>query len=310
MRTVSLHLIPDADRVEISFPYDREIVGLVRTVTGRQWHRDRLRWSVPRVELDRLAVRLGEVGIRLIVAVAGSGAADAPAGADGTGRPGQDAPSGPWQRRPRSGDGGKRASRSRRVELTEARAREIELVEEEMKLRRYSARTRRCYVRLLRRFLADVPPGRVDGPAVRGYVLGFVERGASSAYHGQLRAALRFYAEHVLRDLSVGCVAVAETGAGAAGGAEHGGRAEAVWGAGQPEAPAHGVPALLGRAARGGTGAAAGCGHGRGPAAGAGASRQGRTGPVHAVFGRGARRCRRIRGGDAAGRVAVHGRAR
>lgn len=95
MRTVSLHLIPDADRVEISFPYDREIVGLVRTVTGRQWHRDRLRWSVPRVELDRLALRLGEVGIRLIVAVAGSGAADAPAGADGTGRPGQDAPSGP-----------------------------------------------------------------------------------------------------------------------------------------------------------------------------------------------------------------------
>lgn len=72
-----------------------------------------------------------------------------------------------------------------------------------MKLRRYSARTRRCYVRLLRRFLADMPPGRVDGTAVRTYVLGFVERGAWSAYHGQLRAALRFYAEHVLRDVSV-----------------------------------------------------------------------------------------------------------
>jgi site-specific recombinase XerD len=38
---------------------------------------------------------------------------------------------------------------------------------------------------------------------MRTYVLGFVERGASAAYHGQLRAVLRFFAAHALGEPSL-----------------------------------------------------------------------------------------------------------
>jgi site-specific recombinase XerD len=58
-------------------------------------------------------------------------------------------------------------------------------------------------LKLLRRFLADIDPGPITAATMRDYVLGFVERGASVAYHGQLRAALRFLALYVPRDPSL-----------------------------------------------------------------------------------------------------------
>jgi hypothetical protein len=49
----------------------------------------------------------------------------------------------------------------------------------------------------------SVSGNSITAETMRGYVLAFVERGASVAYHGQLRAALRFLALHVLRDASL-----------------------------------------------------------------------------------------------------------
>jgi integrase/recombinase XerD len=95
---------------------------------------------------------------------------------------------------PRSG------TRSRRVALTAEREAQLAEAEQELKLRRYSPRTCRAYLKLLRRFLADIPPGLLTPQTMRTYVLGFVERGASAAYHGQLRAVLRFFAAHVLHE--------------------------------------------------------------------------------------------------------------
>jgi hypothetical protein len=50
---------------------------------------------------------------------------------------------------------------------------------------------------------ADIPPGPLEPQTMLTYVLGFVERGESAAYHGQLRAVLRFFAAHVLHEPSL-----------------------------------------------------------------------------------------------------------
>jgi integrase/recombinase XerD len=52
----------------------------------------------------------------------------------------------------------------------------------------------------LRRFLLDVPADGLGADGIRGYVVGYVDRGVSPGYHGQLVAALRFFCAHVLRD--------------------------------------------------------------------------------------------------------------
>jgi integrase/recombinase XerD len=80
----------------------------------------------------------------------------------------------------------------------------LEGVERELKLRRYSSRTRRAYLKLLRRFLHDMPAGGFDAERIRDYVVGLVDRGVSVGYHGQFVAAIRFFCEHVLRDRRLG----------------------------------------------------------------------------------------------------------
>jgi integrase/recombinase XerD len=55
-------------------------------------------------------------------------------------------------------------------------------------------------VKLLRRFLLDLPPGPITTTKLRNYVEQFVDRGISAGYHGQFVAALRFFCGHVLRD--------------------------------------------------------------------------------------------------------------
>jgi integrase/recombinase XerD len=84
------------------------------------------------------------------------------------------------------------------------RAEQLEAVERELKLRRYSPRTRRAYLKLLRRFLLDVPAGEFDAENIRGYVVAVVDRGISVGYHGQFVAAIRFFCTHVLKDRSLG----------------------------------------------------------------------------------------------------------
>jgi integrase/recombinase XerD len=80
------------------------------------------------------------------------------------------------------------------------RAAQFAAMEQELKLRQYSPRTRRAYLKLLRRLLVEMPPGAMDAEGIRQYVVGFVDRGASVGYHGQLVAAVRFFCLHVLGD--------------------------------------------------------------------------------------------------------------
>lgn len=168
MRIVTIHLRPDAAEAELEFRYDPEIVDAIRGVRQRRWHAQRRRWTIARAEVDSLCAGLERIGVRVQVTQ-------------------------PMRAR----------KRPARVELSAERAAWIHVAEQELKLRRYSPRTRRAYLKLLRRFLADVAAGPITAATMRAYVLAFVERGTSAAYHGQLRAALRFLAMHVLGDASL-----------------------------------------------------------------------------------------------------------
>lgn len=175
MRTLSITLIPGSPHAELSFRYDPEIVAVIRALRERRWHPERRRWTVARNEIDNLCRELARRGVHATV----HGAAAGSTGAAASGR------------------------RPRCVALTAERDAQLAAAEQELKLRRYSPRTRRAYLKLLRRFMADIPPGPLEPQTMRTYVLSFVERGASAAYHGQLRAALRFFATHVLHEPSL-----------------------------------------------------------------------------------------------------------
>lgn len=174
MRTLSIRLVPEAAQAELVFRYDPEIVAVIRSLRQRRWHPERRRWTVARSEIDGLCRELERRGVHVTVQGPATGSTS-----------------------PRSG------RRSRRVALTAEREAQLAEAEQELKLRRYSPRTCRAYLKLLRRFLADIPPGPLGPQTMRTYVLGFVERGASAAYHGQLRAVLRFFAAHVLHEPSL-----------------------------------------------------------------------------------------------------------
>jgi integrase/recombinase XerD len=201
MRVV--RLLPSSEKgcFELAFAYDPELIGVVRGLRQRRWNERRRRWVVSGTEIERLARELQRRGIRL----------------DATGvesmraaRPSVDsAPGGSAATEPPAGglpDDAARPPRSpgspRRVlpPLPPDRTAQLEAAERELKLRQYSPRTRRAYLKLLRRFLVHLPPGDVDGDRIRAYVVGFVDRGVSLGYHGQLVAAIRFFCTHVLGD--------------------------------------------------------------------------------------------------------------
>ena len=169
--------------VELAFQYDREVVAVVRALPERRWNGKRRRWIVParavpglRRELEGLGHRIDSSALAGIIA--------------GTDR-------GPG----RSSSGGG----ARLAPLTPRRQAQLEAVERELKLRRYSPRTRRAYLKLLRRFLHEMPAGdEFTADGIRGYVVGFVDRGLSVGYQGQLVAAIRFFCVHVLRDRRLG----------------------------------------------------------------------------------------------------------
>jgi integrase/recombinase XerD len=170
MRTV--RLLPSADRssAELEFEYDAELVAVVRALRQRRWHAGRRRWIVARSELEKLVIELERRGARVDL--------------------------GPAMRP---------SPQLRRLltTLPPERAEQLAAVEREMKLRQYSPRTRRSYLKLLRRLLRHVPPGDIDAVQVRAYVLDFVDRGVSIGYHGQLVAAARFFCRHVLDDVAL-----------------------------------------------------------------------------------------------------------
>jgi integrase/recombinase XerD len=242
MRTVQLHPSAEAGAVELSFAYDPEMVAVVRRLRQRRWDYSRKRWIISASELDRLGSALSRLGVqldsRLLSHPAGGGNPEEQPAAD---RPHQDttrvsaspvsrsvtglSPTGPSEADPtpvsRTQAGRQPeappvshpvpgASRtdpprnSRRLPLPPDRAAWLEEVERELKLRQYSPRTRRAYLKLLRRFLHDLPTGELGAERIRGYLVGLVDRGVSVGYHGQFAAAIRFFCEHVLRDRRLG----------------------------------------------------------------------------------------------------------
>lgn len=71
---------------------------------------------------------------------------------------------------------------------------------EELRLRRYSPRTRKVYTHHLRRFLDGVaePVEQVASESARRYLVELVDAGLSTAYHAQAVSAIRFLFERVL----------------------------------------------------------------------------------------------------------------
>jgi integrase/recombinase XerD len=171
MRIVRIHASADRSTAELEFEYDAELVQIVRSLRQRRWHPGRRRWIVPRSELGRLVSELSHVG-----AAADLGPAFRP------------------------------STQLQRLMATlpAERAEQLAAVEREMKLRQYSPRTRRSYLKLLRRMLSQLPPGEVGAAQIREYVVGFVDRGVSIGYHGQLVAAVRFFCEQALGDRALG----------------------------------------------------------------------------------------------------------
>jgi integrase/recombinase XerD len=203
MRTVTMVASSDKGCVELAFGYDEQLIEVVRGLQQRYWHRGRRRWVVPVTEVDRLAAELAGLGVRLLPASSQPDPGPAPASPD-PGRTDATASSIPAAGSDASSDRPPARQRARRravlPALSPERAAQLESVERELKLRRYSPRTRRAYMKLLRRFLLDMPPGDLDAEGVRAYVVGLVDRGISVGYHGQFVAALRFFCAHALRD--------------------------------------------------------------------------------------------------------------
>lgn len=199
MRSLSIRLGSDAARAELVFRYDPEVVAVIRSLRERRWHPERRRWTIARSEIDRLCSELARRGVHVTVEDHSPPTLDASTQISAATAPGArgDADAQAVEATPRSG------RRGRRVALTAAREAEFAAAAQELKLRRYSPRTARTYLKLLRRFLADIQPGPLGRDTMRTYLMDFVNRGASVAYHGQLRAVLRFFAVHVVHEPSL-----------------------------------------------------------------------------------------------------------
>jgi integrase/recombinase XerD len=184
MRTVTV--LPSSQKrcVELAFEYDDELIEVVRGLRQRRWDARRRRWIVSVTEIDVLARELDHRRVRLDTTKLG--------------RPGPDLAPASGRQEPLSPP--LTPPPSPAPPLPPDRAAQLDAVERELKLRRYSPRTQRAYLKLLRRLLLDLPAGEIDAARMRDYVVGHVDRGISAGYHGQLVAALRFFCAHVLED--------------------------------------------------------------------------------------------------------------
>jgi integrase/recombinase XerD len=227
MRTVKLLPTGHPSTAELEFAYDDEVIAVVRALRQRRWNRDRRRWVIARSEIDPLQCELERRGVLLdLCELDASSQPSAGRAADALHFPdnkrpptGKPAPAGerrttaqPSRTRACSRAGGSPAAsppgrrqttshvRAGSGDLTSERAAQLAAMEQELKLRQYSPRTRRAYLKLVRRFLREVPAGPIKAHAVREYVVRVVDRGLSVGYHGQLVSAVRFFCEHVLGD--------------------------------------------------------------------------------------------------------------
>jgi integrase/recombinase XerD len=159
----------------------------VRRVHGRRWDPDRRRWRIPRGRLDALAREVERAGSRLILPLDATPRlpASPPVRAPSPPIPSAAPPVLPV--RPR-----------RPPPLGPEHEALVKRLDEELRLRAYSPRTRKVYLGHTRRFLRAVAPGADPADAFREHVLAMLAAGRSRAYHDQLVSALRFFCTRVL----------------------------------------------------------------------------------------------------------------
>jgi integrase/recombinase XerD len=171
-KIANLELRPHADgRIRVFFPYHPDNVARVKQVSGRRWHPQEKCWSVPAGDDSIFALR------RLFVTESVASFAKP------VKRPGA-------------------VTRRRWDSLSEEEQAFIAPVEEEMKLRGYSPKTRKSYRNHLLAFVRyiDCPPTAVLEGQIRGYLLHLIdEKGNSRAYLNQAVSAIKFYYQRVAR---------------------------------------------------------------------------------------------------------------
>jgi integrase/recombinase XerD len=166
-------------RVLVSFPFDRDIVVRIKSIPGRRYHPSHKRWSIPhtREALERLEHLFDQTSLLAATSIQRPGA----------------------------------VVRKRWQSLSAEEQAFTVRVEEEMKLRGYSPKTRKAYRNHLLRFhrcFQDRDLGEIGEEEIRGYLLMLVEqKQASRSYHNQAINAVKLLYEKVLRrPLEVGAI--------------------------------------------------------------------------------------------------------
>ena len=156
-------------RLMVDFEYHPDTVDRIKTLAGRLWHKNEKCWSIPHT--DEALAHLQ----RLF--------ADGPPQVFPSARPPP-------------------TSRSRRAVLSPEEQAFLEPVEQELKLRGYSPRTRKAYRGVIRRFLKHMgkAPLLITAEEIRRYLLWLVEEEeVSRSYHNQAISAIKFLYEKVLK---------------------------------------------------------------------------------------------------------------
>ena len=159
------------DRLMILSPYHPDNVKRIRAIPGRRWHGEEKAWSIPHTEqalslLDRYFNQ----------------------------EPVQSFPK--PERRPGA------VTQKRWEPLTGEEQAFVARVEEEMKLRGYSPKTRKTYRNHLLRFsrhFADRSPLEISEEEIRAYLLSLIDREVSNSHLNQAISAIKLLYEKVLR---------------------------------------------------------------------------------------------------------------
>ena len=154
-------------RIKMVLPYDPELIAKIKTIPGRRWHPEEKCWSVPDSDgiLDKLLSLFAGEQLEI-------NSSRQPA----------------------------RAKPPRRREVPN-QAQILEAMDQELKLRGYSAKTRRAYLGHLARFIRfyGKEPQDLGEAEVRRYVLHLLEERKSHTYVNQCISALKFLYEKVLK---------------------------------------------------------------------------------------------------------------
>ena len=154
-------------RIKMVLPYDPELIAKIKTIPGQRWHPEEKCWSVPDSDgiLDKLLSLFAGEQLEI-------NSSRQPA----------------WAKPPR-----------RREVPNQAQI--LEAMDQELKLRGYSAKTRRAYLGHLARFIRfyGKEPQDLGEAEVRRYVLHLLEERKSHTYVNQCISALKFLYEKVLK---------------------------------------------------------------------------------------------------------------